>query len=794
MKRTTTARATGVSWRERLAQEALPPVSGWDGRHWPKLPVIGAFALLFLAMTWPWVFGLVTIPWDAKAHFQPQIQFLADSIAKGEWPWWNPYVFSGTPHVADPQSMIFSPPFLALALLSRNPSLWAADMTVLAAMLAGGIGLILYARDQGWNATGALVAALVFSFGGVMSWRMQHTGQVLSLAYLPWALLALERAIVQNSTLAGIAAGLVAAAIVLGRDQVALLCIYLLVARALWLLATADDRGATIRGSLVPLTLGGMVGLAAIAVPILMTALLAADSNRPQIDFEGAGRGSLHPALLLTFLLPQLFGAAGHMADYWGPPSFAWPDTSLFIAQNVGQMYVGAVPLLLVLAGAATGRLWDRKIRFFTIAFVVMLFYALGWYTPAFRAMYEVLPGVNLYRRPADGVFLVGALAAVLAGYSVDRLFAAPWERVPTAVLATIAAVIVLAAIAATGLGARLDRVPRLSGPLLGGFVAFSAALAALAWYRSRVLLTPVRAALGLALVTAVDLGWNNGPTTSSALPSSYYEVLEPNTKNPTIALLKDKVVQNATRRDRVELAGLGFHWPNASMTHGLENTLGYNPVRLGTYSRATGAEDHVGLPEQRKFSRLMPSYSSLLAHMLGLRYIATGAPVETIDKQLQPGGLTLLAELPDGHFVYENKRALPRVIFAPESQPADFAAIVAAGEWPAFDPTHTVLLPMELPGTGSDRRAGTIRIRSYANTEVVIEADSPDGGYVLLNDIWHPWWRADLDGATVEILRANVLFRAVAVPAGRHTVTFQFQPLAGLGQALGAERSGRPK
>ena len=278
------------SWREMLEREAAPEPRRWDRRNWPLPSVAAVYTLCFLAMTWPWVAGFVTIPWDAKAQFQPQIQFLADSLARGDWPWWNPYVFSGTPHVADPQSMIFSPPFLALALISRHPSLWGADMTVLATMLAGGIGLIIYFRDRGWHAAGALVAALAFSFGAAMAWRIQHTGQVLSLAYLPWALVWLERAMDRRSIGYGLLAGLAGAAIVLGRDQVALLCVYLLAGRVVWLWAGAVERQAFIRGSLLPLIAAGLTGLALIAIPILMTVALAADSNRPQIDFEGAGR------------------------------------------------------------------------------------------------------------------------------------------------------------------------------------------------------------------------------------------------------------------------------------------------------------------------------------------------------------------------------------------------------------------------------------------------------------------------------------------------------------------------
>jgi hypothetical protein len=95
-----------------------------------------------------------------------------------------------------------------------------------------------------------------------------------------------------------------------------------------------------------------------------------------------------------------------------------------------------------------------------------------------------------------------------------------------------------------------------------------------------------------------------------------------------------------------------------------------------------------------------------------------------------------------------------------------------------------TVLLPPDpsrapLQGTPGGT-ASTVRIASYRNTEIIIEADAAAPGYVVLNDPWQPWWFATLDGEDVPILRANVLFRAVFVPPGRHSVRFEFRPLAG--------------
>ena len=50
----------------------------------------------------------------------------------------------------------------------------------------------------------------------------------------------------------------------------------------------------------------------------------------------------------------------------------------------------------------------------------------------------------------------------------------------------------------------------------------------------------------------------------------------------------------------------------------------------------------------------------------------------------------------------------------------------------------------------------------------------------MLLNDVWHPWWYASIDGRPTGILKANVLFRAVQVPRGKHVLHFDFRPFQG--------------
>ena len=270
-------------------------------------------------------------------------------------------------------------------------------------------------------------------------------------------------------------------------------------------------------------------------------------------------------------------------------------------------------------------------------------------------------------------------------------------------------------------------------------------------------------------------------PRSSTALPPALYDVLEPDTRNATIAILKSKVVADddaprphRARRPRLPLAQRQPHAQPGEHA-GLQPPCGSRST-----APATGAEDHVGLPDQRKFSPLFPSYRSTLANLLGLRFIVTGAPIESIDRSLKPGDLPLVARTSDG-YIYENPDASPRVLFATAGPRRRFRPHAARRRLARRRPRTTVLLenaprrPRATP-----RRPGSARIASYRNTEVVLEADSPDGGWVVLNDLWHPWWFAEVDGRPAAILRANVLFRAVAVPPGRHTVRFRFRPIAG--------------
>jgi hypothetical protein len=382
-------------------------------------------------------------------------------------------------------------------------------------------------------------------------------------------------------------------------------------------------------------------------------------------------------------------------------------------------------------------------------------------------------------------------VTAILGGYLVHRAAcgATLGRRHVAVALVLVAAGFAAAAAVAFAAGHVHDALAPLARA--AGWTA-AAALALFVLMR-----LPVRASAAAMLVvaplTAADLALNNGPNESTALPPARFDILDPGTRNETILLLKRVLAQPlpSDRRDRIELLGVGFEWPNAPMIHGFDHTLGYNPLRLAEVSDATGARDYIAGPDQRVFSPLFPSYRSLLADMLGLRYIVSSVPIGRVDPNLKPGDLRFLARTPEGN-VYENPRALPRALFATNWMAADFDWLIETGNWPDFDPRRTVLLEAEKgvipppPRSAAECPRAVARITHYENTVVEIDADSVCGGYVVLNDVWHPWWAVTVDGAPADILTANVLFRAVEVTPGRHRVRFEFKPVAGAIAELG--------
>ena len=774
--------ARPIRWLDRAGVTLLRgDVAGWR------------MAAAFMAAAWlvfvaPWLLGTMVIPWDAKDFYYPVLRALAAALAAGDSGWWNPSLFAGQSAIADPQSWVMTPAFHLLAALDPAPSMRMADTVQLLHLLAGGLGVLLFGRAIGLRPLAALVAALVFMFGGVAAGRLQHSLMIVSYAHLPWAIYLLHRSFFAGTTgrrlLAAAGFGLAAGLMAVGRDQVAFLNCLFLIGAAGWWLRLAAGRGG-IRGlgrqaaTLLPALLaGGLI----LMVPALLTIDALADSTRPAIGYPVAAYSSLQPAALLTLLAPNLFGSLDP-AGYWGPGQMPWVSLALpgwdWNDAATTYLYAGAAPIAAIVLAVVRARLrLPTAVTGVVLGGLVFaLLYCVGAYTPAYRLFYELLPGVNLFRRPNDAAFLLNAMLAILAGIAAQSLLTGHDAAAPPASTRRIVAlggIGVGAVVAALWLGWYFSRLADAAVALAAGGLLLLVAV--VLWRRVAGTATPGRWALVLVAFLVADLVTHQSATPLNARPTETIAAYRPDGGGLGQEIARRLHADG--QRYRAEIFGVatgigddgGGSWQNAALAYGIEQTLGYDPLRRASYADAIGADQNSNLAK-RRFGSLFTGYGSTIARLLGIKLVVTGTPIETILPAEAHASLRLIGRR-HGAFLYENADPLPRALIVARAAPD------VGGPLPR-DPRRLVLIDgLEVAVGAADAPAGTATIRSYRREEVVIETRTPRPAYLVLNDLYDRGWTAEIDGAETPILRANRLFRAVAVPAGRHEVVFRYDPL----------------
>jgi hypothetical protein len=118
-----------------------------------------------------------------------------------------------------------------------------------------------------------------------------------------------------------------------------------------------------------------------------------------------------------------------------------------------------------------------------------------------------------------------------------------------------------------------------------------------------------------------------------------------------------------------------------------------------------------------------------------------------------------------------------PRAFLVGRTRVADGEAAFSALLDPAFDPRVEAVV-----ASGPRLAAaalGSVRWLERRADRQRLETTSARPALLVLADAYDPGWRASVDGARTTLLRANVAFRAVLVPEGRHVIELVYRPRA---------------
>jgi hypothetical protein len=397
------------------------------------IKTITIFTLIVLTFLFFWkilLTNLILVGVDTFLYFYPYKAYVAEALRQGRLPLWNPHLFMGAPLLANSQVGLFYP--LNWPLIWLDPPKQVAWSIGLHIALAG-MFMLTYARQSlrlKWPS--AMVAAILFAFGGYLGAQVEHINQLNAAAWLSLLFLLYDFGLEQRHQRRWfwflLLALSVALTLLAGHAQTVFISLFGLGLYALWrgISEFHASRQATegcpphasrltphvLRTTftlyLWPLVVISILAVALAAIQLIPTAELSALSIRSGgLTFREVVSFSLPPTTLHYTLLPPL---GLDLSQVWDE------------AFGERVAYVGMSGLMLALLGSLCS-IWRREARRFVFVGGTGLILSLGLYSgPLYLALYYLVPGFALFRVPPRWLLLYAFSVSLLAGYGFDAL------------------------------------------------------------------------------------------------------------------------------------------------------------------------------------------------------------------------------------------------------------------------------------------------------------------------------------------------------------------------------------
>jgi len=484
--------------------------------------------------------------------------------------------------------------------------------------------------------------------------------------------------------------------------------------------------------------------------------------------FGGSSMETLDENSHVAELSPQL---AQQLPKYWGGIA---PSTS-------GPPYSGTLICLLAIVGLAV--LPKDSDKWWLLASLIFgLILSFGQYLPGINGiLFKYMPMYNKFRAPSMAMVIPQLVLPIMAALSLDQLFfkgKKEWDiktdfKPILYALGGVLAVCVLVYLfndytspmddqlksalgeqANTVLSAlHQDRKSMLGGGI-GRVVLFSILLLAGIFLYVKKIAKPVVIVAVFLVVTLADLFAVN---TKYLNAESYQEPESVQTSafSPTPA--EQQIMQDKTPHYRVlNLATDPF--TDAITSYYLRSIGGYHAAKLRIY------QDLI----ENQFAKKSGGLNMSVLNMLDTKYLIV-APQQQNPQQPQAQQM-----------VQQNPDALGAAWFVQNIQYTNgpLEGLNALG---TFDPKTTAIVDQSNQSkVGNIQYDSTAKIEltAYDNDALQYTTNAHTPQFAVLSEIYYPaGWNAYVDDKKVDYVNANYVLRGIAVPAGKHTVAFRFEP-----------------
>jgi len=759
---------------------------GYDGivtvRPRTILPLLFVYGLLvpLVAPALLW-FGLVDLPDEYLEFAVSDLAFWSRELSAGHLPHWNPYKLGGMPVFADPTCLApWYPLAWLLPLVPLNAFVLGAWVLHLA---LGATGVHTLCRSAGGRATaGGLSGALYLCSTTVVAALVDGQLDVVALlGWLPWALLAIERAALSRTLRAGCTAtalgGLALGLVGLGSHPRFAAFAFVAVGVhgvSTWALA----------GRRPPAAVSGPLMLGALALGTIVTS------------------ASLLPAALEVLASrsgpPPDAGLVGQALSPVGLAGLVYPRALLLDE----RWYHAGVGVLLLGFGLGAGRTRQR----FLLSATVLLLVGMGLRGPLGWALRPVL--WLIYPVETGAAAMAAPLLAVAIGLAMDRLV--PSRTAAVAVLVVGGGALAMAHVAAGALYMpHVVAVHRLGvGALVHGGLAVGGLAALLAVGERLGRARFLGAVLALLLADGLAYAWRvqDAIPTHTIAPSDWVSTapfmgLQPSSppgRSLQLPATPTRDFEHGLPEDLFSAPGHGWgHNPGGDPTTGIPREV---RALLGRPLRRNGGSG-TGWPQVGGRALVPPMPWSVLVEQLAhrdpsqlaarLRSVdALGRALDVLrvrwvhsSVSLEHPRLVALLPSPAAPDVlrYEVRDPRPPGWLAPRVQRYDDAnaALAALLDGPAQPGRDTVLLvgrdaPTEVPSSPGAGQEATVT--SWRPGAWTLSLPAHQGGVLTVAERYHPGWRAtDPAGRSLPTLRADLVDLGVLLQPSHRQVTLTF-------------------
>jgi len=706
---------------------------------------------------------------DVLRLLYPGKEFSVRLFKDLEFPLWNPYNFSGNPHLASLQSGSFYPLNIIFFIF---PYVIAWTIFILLQPVLTGIFSFLFARELKLSVKSSIFSALVFSFSSYSIVWMEYGNIGHSMVWLPFALWITLKNFNKPTILKSLAIVLsLTFAILAGYLQTAFYVFVFVFGFIIFHILFIDKKDK-FKKLLIFFSLFVLSVLLSAVQLLPMTELLFQSARAPYSHSE-----------FLKLLIPSFNFITMFVPDFFGNP--ATRNYWLIGTYIERVMYIGVIPLIFV--AYAFCKKQSSQFWFFVISAVAILL--LTFNTFVGKIIYSFQIPLISTAVPTRIMFLFCFCLSLIAGLGLDTFIKNQNKKLFIKVMSILGGTYLLIWIFVI-LFPLIDKsswIQNLSiskRNLILPTLIFCTGAILLSMSFHKVKYKNFIIVL-LIILSMMDLFYFFHKIT----PFAPKETVYPNTE----VLSKIKEIQGV---DRSWGYGSGYISTNLQTHEKIFSVDGYDALHLKRYGELISSSkdgriansipgSDVEIASGYGGSDLRENkYRQRLLNLLGVKYILNKVDpqVSTVkaDSQTFDDSIYKLVWQKAPWQIYENKRVLPRIFLASnyvvESDKNKIIKMILDEE---SDLRDTIILEENISpkiNFSNDKNA-KVEIEKYTPNEIVLQTNSKTNMILFISDNYYPGWKVSIDKEFGKIYRADYSFRALPVLKGRHRVVFSYYP-----------------